>query len=156
ANGAAVAIVISSAASLAVLAGSLVWPRRRRKTEPPPSPAPAPPPPRAERARVRRRLASAARQAPGDPWLALVAVGMVFVTMNGVRLLPGATVADFCFALATLIAVPVLLFRRPSFFRIPIWLLVSAGALAATVLVSTAGNVAASNLSAGLKFLIAL
>jgi O-Antigen ligase len=99
--------------------------------------------------------------AVGDVWrnpvLLLTAVGVAFVTMNGVRPIPGATVADITFALATILLVVLAFRERPAYFSIPFWFAASVVGLGLTVLVSSAANPGhVRNLADGVKFLIAL
>jgi hypothetical protein len=104
------------------------------------------------------RVFRGARDGTWRTWaFRLTGVGVLFVTMNAVRPIHGATVADLCFLAATLLAVPSLLAERPTFFRIPVWLAVAAGGLAVAVLISTLANAGlASNGADGLRFMIGL
>jgi hypothetical protein len=92
-----------------------------------------------------------------NPALLLVAVGVGFVTSNGVRPIPGATVADIAFALATLLVIPLILVRRPSYLSIPGWFSAAAAGFGITVLASAVTSTAVgSNVVDGAKFMIAL
>jgi O-Antigen ligase len=92
-----------------------------------------------------------------NPVLLLIAIGVAFVTLNGVRPIPGATVADIAFALATVLLVPLILVERPSYFAIPRWFVVAVAGLCFTVLLSAAANSGmARNVVDGGKFTIAL
>ena len=104
-----------------------------------------------------RTFGTAADDVWHDPVLFLTAVGVALVTTNGVHPIPSATAGDIALALATLMLVPLLLMRRPSYFSVPRWFVVSVAVLGLTVLVSTATNAAkASDFADGVKFMIAL
>lgn len=103
-----------------------------------------------------RTFGTAAADFLRDPALFLVALGVALVTTNGIHPIRSATFGDIALGLATVMLVPLVWVRRPTYFRIPRWYLLAVALLGVTVLLSTATNPAkATDFVDGLKFMIA-